>query len=191
MNRIGYVLFYSLIFTLSSCGPLPQFNAEMQKQADTERQATLSTHSRIAAQCKYIDKIPPRHEAIASFECQDKIVRESYLPSAAAPDLLIGFSAKYREMIVNYAEGHISAERLKVDYGILEAEYAQQLSQRYSVAQSQAMQQQTVFAGQLNALGQSLQGSSSAGQCSSIDIDPMASLGCKNVCINGRWAEVC
>ncbi len=30
-----------------------------------------------------------------------------------------------------------------------------------------------------------------AEQCDSISLPPMASLGCKNVCINGRWAEVC
>lgn len=28
-------------------------------------------------------------------------------------------------------------------------------------------------------------------QCSSVDIAPLAPPGCKNVCINGRWAEVC
>lgn len=33
--------------------------------------------------------------------------------------------------------------------------------------------------------------SGQAGECNSISIAPIASPGCKSVCINGHWAEVC
>ena len=167
----------------------------MQRQANMEQQAIASMNSRIQAQCKYPEEVPPRKEALSNFECKDKIFRESYLPTSSAPDLAANFAAKYRSLTVDYAEGNISKEKLKTQYALIENEYWQQLNQRYFVAQSRAIQQQQAFTGQIQTLGQTLQRQSeynhASNQCSSLSIPPIATVGCKNVCINGQWAEVC
>lgn len=178
-----------------SCSPIHNFDYSVQSRLNMEKTALNRTWSAIEKQCGYVPpEIAPRDKAMKDFECKERLYNEIYLPVVLAPDLLIKNIAKSRLVTEQYAKGQISKDTLKSKYQQLEAEYMQERQMRFAQARSQALQQQQIYTQQMNAFGQALQNQSAYethGQCSSLSIAPMASLGCKNLCINGSWAEIC
>ncbi len=195
MTHIKFLIFTAILAcSLSACGPLQQFDTNVQGQVNNEAVAYKKLTERIKNECDYISpNFPPRNKAMEDFACKEKIYNETLIPVAIAPDLVNSYIAKTRLATSEYAKGKISKEAMLVKYTQYETQYTQGFQQRYHLARSQAIQQQQAFASQLSELGQSLnnQESSNNNQCSALSIPPMASIGCKNVCLDGKWAEIC
>ncbi|MAM34958.1 MAG: hypothetical protein CMH28_07785 [Micavibrio sp.] len=136
-------------------------------------------------------------EVMQSFECWESAVQQYVMPVAVAPDILMSYLIDIEESVLNYKNGIIDRESHKLASKKLWSGYVSNvnakvnsiLNQANQIDMQAAQQQQQYFQNLSHQIQQ--QETMQARQCSSIDIAPMASLGCKNVCINGNWAEVC
>jgi hypothetical protein len=127
--------------------------------------------------------------------CQNQIMSERLMPSYsdALKPVFFSFMSDLSEFARESDKKNLAREDFQVGYQRLWANFAQQEQQKISQVNAQNAQAWQNFGQQLQRASQQMsnQNSMRGGQCGAVDIPPMASIGCKNVCINGQWSEVC
>lgn len=165
--------------------------ARFEKGLKTEMYAWERAQEQYEAQCPHdtAGNILPSSKALESIECYEKVVRRAVAPVVvdlvSFNDLMvtynkIGLSRKMKKIDVD--EARIACTEAWNIYTKTVTSKANALLQQANLRDQQTLRQMQSYSQQ-----QSMQ----AQQCDALDIAPMASLGCKNICINGRWSEVC
>ena len=196
-TAFAYIILASL--TLAACGPLHQFDSEIQQQVRTEVQASTIMAARSKDECGNDvtdNTIPERENVMEVYNCVENLVREELLPVTMAPDLLLTKMAAYRKATAEYADGKLSKDSLQAEYDIADAQYTKGFKQLYLQKRALAQQEQKEFSAKLDALGKSLRNSNtsnsfSGGSCSSLSLPPLAIAPCRYACVNGQWAKIC
>ena len=121
-------------------------------------------------------------------QCHNAIVQENVFPVYPAPfrPILTEYLANVSSFSRKADKTNMDREDFTVGAQQLWADFAMKEQQQINAFNAQNQQAWQNMSQQLLQLDQQQKA-----QCGSIDIPPMASLGCKNVCINGAWAEVC
>lgn len=130
------------------------------------------------------------YQAYAS--CKIAAMQKNIAP-AYPPALMPAFS-QYSANMVSYAreadKKKLPLEDFEAGEGQLWAQFMAQEGQLTSQYQAQDLQMRQRYF-QTGAQILANQNKQSAGECSSVSIPPIATAGCRSVCINGQWSEVC
>lgn len=113
-------------------------------------------------------------------------------PAPLRPALL-DFMSKVSKFSRDADKKKLDSEDYQVGYQELWSDFASKEQQQIGQVNAQNAQAWQNFSRQLQQASQQInqQQAVQAQQCDAIDIAPIASPGCKNICINGQWAEVC
>ncbi|MBI1246877.1 hypothetical protein GC197_03405 [bacterium] len=121
--------------------------------------------------------------------CQNAIVNREIMPVYTYKYLLTQYMADSLAFARKADKQKMDAEDFQVGMQKLWADFTSK--ENGAMAQAQA-QQAAAWQRTFENLQQlESQQRASDMQCGSVSIAPIATAGCKNVCINGRWAEVC
>jgi len=122
-------------------------------------------------------------------KCSNGVINRVVMPAYQHKPLLMEYMANLSAMTRQADKDNLPKE----DVEIKQAQLWSDFIAKEQVAIRQAQQQNAAawqnVSNQLNAMQQ--QENARRNQCSSISLAPLAKPGCKNMCINGNWAEVC
>ncbi|MBK7362125.1 MAG: hypothetical protein IPJ01_07470 [Micavibrio sp.] len=126
-------------------------------------------------------------------QCQNSSFQQYVMPVYHNKGVLADFMAKKLEIALKVDQGKLTTQQGDLEMQKAFAEFAASEQNANAAIQAQNAQAWREYAAGMRQVSQQLnqQQAIKAQQCGSIDIPPMASIGCKNICINGSWAEVC
>ncbi len=126
-------------------------------------------------------------------QCQNSSFQQYVMPVYHNKGVLADFMAKKLEIALKVDQGKLTTQQGDLEMQKAFAEFAASEQNANAAIQAQNAQAWREYSAGMRQVSQQLnqQQAIKAQQCGSIDIPPMASIGCKNICINGSWAEVC
>ncbi len=198
MKYLSILSFVILMIAGCAGGYTQQTNARLQQAAQTEMAAWEKVQTLYDEQCPHStdSKQLPKEKAVESADCYEKYARQHVIPVVFDPLSASSLLTEYKQNAIDLKNGKIDRDQARLNNQKAWNVYMQKISGKADQIQMQAYQadvqatQRTQQA--LQNMSQQLNSSSGeAGECGSISIAPIASPGCKNICINGRWSEVC
>lgn len=125
-------------------------------------------------------------------QCQNAAMMQHVMPVYQNKAALASFLAKRSEIALSVDEGKLTPQQGDIAVQKALASFADAEQRGNAALQAENAQAWRDYGRQLQQFSSQMQQSSgTGGECGSISIAPIASPGCKNVCINGHWAEVC
>lgn len=177
-------------FLLVACAAA-QVKSQLNDGFEKEANAWAYTQSEYNMKCPHrtSNNPLPASKALEAAECYEKIARVNVLPVVVDPIAFNDLMITYKRIGLNRKKELISADEASLSTQEAWNNYIKVVSSKAENLLQKAQMQDQITLERMNNYSQSQ--SISERKCSSISIAPIASVGCKNICINGTWSEVC